>query len=68
MFEEIKFLIYDLYELFVYKGCLFWGNFVIILDGSIVILVILYVVYLGIIYCVWWFGNDFVIEKIVIKC
>lgn len=38
MSEEIKPLTHDLHELSVHKGCLFWGNFVIIPDGSTVIL------------------------------
>lgn len=68
MSEEIKPLTHDLHELSVHKGCLFWGNFVIIPDGSTVILATPHVAHSGIIHCVWWPGNDSAIEKTVTKC
>lgn len=68
MSEEIKPLTHDLHELSVHKGCLFWENFVIIPDGSTVILATPHVAHSGIIHCVWWPGNDSAIEKTVTKC
>lgn len=45
-----------------------WGNFVIIPDGSTVILATPHEAHSGIIHCVWWPGNDSAIEKILTKC
>lgn len=68
MSEESKPLTHDQHELSVHKGCLFSGNFVIIPDGSTVILATPHVAHSGIIHCVWWPGNDAAIEKTVTKC
>lgn len=67
MSENIKPLTHDLHKLFAHKGCLFWGNSVIIPDGNTVILATPHVAHSGITHCVWWPGNDSAIEKIVTK-
>lgn len=65
--KKIKPLTHDLHKLSAHKGCLFWGNFVIIPDGNTVILATPHVAHSGITHCVWWPGNDSAIEKIVTK-